>query len=113
MSAKCSELRERYGIDGSWYSGLLSYPNHSIEGPTNSHVRDEEKKFKVGWCKVHRAFQHPSNHSPHTRQLCSGFIAFPPPPDMASILRRLPWPGRAWKPLVFSSTSFRQIPLEE
>ncbi|KAK3307672.1 kinase-like domain-containing protein [Chaetomium strumarium] len=31
---------------------------------------------------------------------------------MASILRRLPWSGRAWKSLVFPSTSFRQIPLE-
>jgi hypothetical protein len=32
---------------------------------------------------------------------------------MASILRRFSWPGRAWKPLTFSNTSFRQIPLEE
>lgn len=32
---------------------------------------------------------------------------------MASLLRRLPWPGRAWKPLTFSSPNFRRIPLNE
>ncbi|KAK0754519.1 kinase-like domain-containing protein [Schizothecium vesticola] len=32
---------------------------------------------------------------------------------MASILRRLPWLSRAWKPLVFPSTTFKQIPLQE
>ncbi|KAF7562369.1 hypothetical protein G7046_g1783 [Stylonectria norvegica] len=32
---------------------------------------------------------------------------------MASLLRRLPWFGRPWKPLTFSSTKFRQIALGE
>ncbi|KAK0725958.1 hypothetical protein B0H67DRAFT_681181 [Lasiosphaeris hirsuta] len=32
---------------------------------------------------------------------------------MASIFRRLPWPSRAWKPLIFSNSSFSQIPLEK
>lgn len=32
---------------------------------------------------------------------------------MASILRRLPWPGRAWKPLTFSNPSLTSIPLHE
>ncbi|RSL51812.1 hypothetical protein CEP54_011231 [Fusarium duplospermum] len=32
---------------------------------------------------------------------------------MASFLRRLPWPGRAWKPLTFSNTNFTRIPLHE
>ncbi|KAK8112337.1 kinase-like protein [Apiospora kogelbergensis] len=32
---------------------------------------------------------------------------------MASILRRLPWPGRAWKPIAFSNSNFARIPLEE
>ncbi|KAB5578690.1 serine threonine protein kinase, CMGC group [Coniochaeta sp. 2T2.1] len=32
---------------------------------------------------------------------------------MASILRRLPWPGRAWKPLTFSSANFKRIPVDE
>ncbi|KAB5549658.1 serine threonine protein kinase, CMGC group [Coniochaeta sp. 2T2.1] len=32
---------------------------------------------------------------------------------MASFLRRLPWPGRAWKPLTFSSANFKRIPVDE
>jgi hypothetical protein len=34
---------------------------------------------------------------------------------MVSLLRRLPWPGRAWKPLTFSNvnSSFRRIPVDE
>ncbi|KID59753.1 serine threonine protein kinase, CMGC group, partial [Metarhizium hybridum] len=32
---------------------------------------------------------------------------------MASILRRLPWPGRAWKPLTFSNPNLTSIPLYE
>lgn len=32
---------------------------------------------------------------------------------MASILRRLPWPGRAWKPLTFSHLNGTPIPLHE
>ncbi|KAK8099812.1 hypothetical protein PG999_010186 [Apiospora kogelbergensis] len=32
---------------------------------------------------------------------------------MASLLRRLPWPGRAWKPIAFSNSNFARIPLEE
>jgi hypothetical protein len=32
---------------------------------------------------------------------------------MASLLRRLAWPGRAWKPLAFSNPNFRRIPLDE
>ncbi|KAH7152712.1 serine threonine protein kinase, CMGC group [Dactylonectria macrodidyma] len=32
---------------------------------------------------------------------------------MASLLRRLPWLGRTWKPLTFSNTSFTRIPLGE
>lgn len=30
---------------------------------------------------------------------------------MASLLRRLPWFGRTWKPLNFSNPSFTRIPL--
>ncbi|KAF4446701.1 putative dis1-suppressing protein kinase dsk1 [Fusarium austroafricanum] len=30
---------------------------------------------------------------------------------MASLLRKLPWPGRAWKPLPFSNPNFKRIPL--
>lgn len=32
---------------------------------------------------------------------------------MASLLRRLPWPGRIWKPLTFSNPNFMRIPLDE
>ena len=32
---------------------------------------------------------------------------------MATILRRLQWPGRKWKPLAFSNTNFGRILLEE
>ncbi|KAK0610781.1 kinase-like domain-containing protein [Immersiella caudata] len=32
---------------------------------------------------------------------------------MASILRRFPWPGRAWKPLSFANTNFRRVSAEE
>ncbi|KAK7414415.1 hypothetical protein QQX98_006693 [Neonectria punicea] len=32
---------------------------------------------------------------------------------MASLLRRLPWPGRIWKPLTFSNTNFTRIALGE
>jgi serine/threonine-protein kinase SRPK3 len=32
---------------------------------------------------------------------------------MASLLRRLAWPGRAWRPLSFSNSNFKQIPLDE
>ncbi|EXK83274.1 CMGC/SRPK protein kinase [Fusarium oxysporum f. sp. raphani 54005] len=32
---------------------------------------------------------------------------------MASFLRKIPWPGRAWKPLVFSNPSFQKVPIEE
>lgn len=29
---------------------------------------------------------------------------------MASFLRRLPWPGRTWKPLTFSNPNLTQLP---
>ena len=32
---------------------------------------------------------------------------------MASLLRRFPWPTRAWKPLSFTNSNFKQIPLDE
>ncbi|KAI6363522.1 hypothetical protein MCOR25_005880 [Pyricularia grisea] len=32
---------------------------------------------------------------------------------MASLLRRLVWPSRAWKPLTFASSNFARIPLDE
>ncbi|KAF4453070.1 CMGC SRPK kinase [Fusarium albosuccineum] len=32
---------------------------------------------------------------------------------MASLFRRIPWPGRVWKPLAFSSPNFKRIALDE
>ncbi|KAK7972702.1 kinase-like protein [Apiospora saccharicola] len=32
---------------------------------------------------------------------------------MASLLRRLPWPGRAWRPITFSNPNFTRISLDE
>lgn len=32
---------------------------------------------------------------------------------MASIFRRLPWPGRAWRPLDFPNSKFTRIPQGE
>ncbi|KAF4967479.1 hypothetical protein FSARC_4974 [Fusarium sarcochroum] len=32
---------------------------------------------------------------------------------MASLLRRLPWPGRTWKPLTFPNPNFKRIALDE
>ncbi|KAL5331673.1 hypothetical protein ACEPPN_001208 [Leptodophora sp. 'Broadleaf-Isolate-01'] len=32
---------------------------------------------------------------------------------MTSLFRRLPWPGRTWKPLTFPNSNFTQIPLGE
>ncbi|KAM0425547.1 hypothetical protein ACHAPT_009339 [Fusarium lateritium] len=32
---------------------------------------------------------------------------------MTSLLRRLPWPGRTWKPLIFSNPNFKRIALDQ
>lgn len=32
---------------------------------------------------------------------------------MASLLRRLPWSSRAWKPLTFSNPNFTRLPVDE
>lgn len=35
------------------------------------------------------------------------------PTHMASLLRRLPWSGRAWKPLSFSNINFPRLPTQQ
>ncbi|EXM21028.1 Protein kinase domain [Fusarium oxysporum f. sp. vasinfectum] len=32
---------------------------------------------------------------------------------MASFLRKIPWPSRAWKPLTFSNPNFQRVPVEQ